>query len=82
MDIWHTASDSNEFLSTGWLGRYLDNHGLEKAHQAIELDDTLSMALKGEQKSGFAMSNPSQLYKTTNSKIIKAIAQHHHDHEH
>ena len=27
MDIWHTASDANEFLSTGWLGRYLDNHG-------------------------------------------------------
>src|SRR5437868_4687185 len=25
MDIWHTASDSNELLTTGWLGRYLDS---------------------------------------------------------
>ena len=24
-DIWHTASNSNEFLTTGWLGRYLDS---------------------------------------------------------
>ena len=24
MDIWHTASNSNEYLSTGWIGRYLD----------------------------------------------------------
>ncbi|MDQ3021303.1 MAG: DUF1501 domain-containing protein [Bacteroidota bacterium] len=22
-DIWHTASDSNQYLTTGWLGRYL-----------------------------------------------------------
>jgi len=26
MDIWHTASDSSEFLSTGWIGRYLDSN--------------------------------------------------------
>ena len=25
-DIWHTASASNEFLQTGWLGRYIDIH--------------------------------------------------------
>ena len=24
-EIWETASDSGEFLSTGWVGRYLDN---------------------------------------------------------
>jgi uncharacterized protein (DUF1501 family) len=24
MDIWHSASASNEYWSTGWLGRYLD----------------------------------------------------------
>jgi uncharacterized protein (DUF1501 family) len=23
-DIWHTASDADEFVNTGWLGRYLD----------------------------------------------------------
>ena len=25
MDIWQTASASNEYWTTGWLGRYLDN---------------------------------------------------------
>ena len=25
-EIWETASDSDEFVSTGWLGRYFDNH--------------------------------------------------------
>ncbi|HEY5391546.1 MAG TPA: twin-arginine translocation pathway signal, partial [Hanamia sp.] len=24
MDIWQSASDSNQYVSTGWLGRYLD----------------------------------------------------------
>jgi len=24
VDIWNTASEANEFLSTGWIGRYLD----------------------------------------------------------
>lgn len=24
LDIWHSASDADEFLDTGWLGRYLD----------------------------------------------------------
>jgi len=81
MDIWHTASDSNEFLSAGWLGRFLDKHG-QTPHHAIEIDDTLSLALKGTEKNGFAMQRPNQLRKTTRSKIVQAVAKHHHDHEH
>jgi uncharacterized protein (DUF1501 family) len=82
MDIWHSASGANQFLSSGWLGRYLDQDHRGIAHKAIEIDDTLSMALKGQQKSGFAMSNPYQLHKTTNNKTIRTVRQHHHDHEH
>jgi len=84
MDIWHTASDSNEFLSTGWLGRYLDGNCMncENPHHAIELDDTLSLALKGQSASGFAMKNLGQLRNTPRTKIVQAVAQHHHDHEH
>lgn len=26
MEIWETASQSNEYLSTGWMGRYFDNY--------------------------------------------------------
>ncbi len=25
MDIWHTASDADQFVSSGWIGRYLDS---------------------------------------------------------
>ncbi|MEL7122780.1 MAG: DUF1501 domain-containing protein, partial [Bacteroidota bacterium] len=86
MDIWHTASDSNEYLTSGWIGRYLDSYCQDEApYHALELDDSLSLALKGQDKKGFAMSNPTQLKRMTNNKILKTISklgQDHHDHEH
>lgn len=84
MDIWHTASDSDEYLSTGWLGRYLDGscNGCQNPHHALEMDDTLSLSLKGIERSGFAMSNPNQLNKMTNNPFLKHVVHHHaHDHE-
>ena len=81
MDIWHTASDSSEFLSSGWIGRYLDNHcnGCDIPHYALEMDDTLTLALKGIQKSGFALGNIDRLKKTNDNKFLKAIAQKPHE---
>ena len=80
MDIWHTASHSDEYLSTGWLGRYLDNNcpGCEIPYHALELDDSLSLAMKGLEKSGFAMSDPRALKKTTKNQFLRAVAQHKH----
>ena len=77
MDIWHTASESDEYLSTGWLGRYLDSscQGCHAAHHALEVDDELSLALKGQSKKGFAMSNPDQLKRQTNNQLLKHLAQ-------
>lgn len=77
MDIWHTASSSEEYLTTGWLGRYLDNacSGCQFPHYAIEVDDDLSLALKGSQRSGFAWSNPNQLKKSADNKLLKFYAQ-------
>lgn len=65
-DIWHTASDSSEYLNTGWLGRLLDANcpGAENPWFAIEVDDTLSLAMKGREKSGFAVKNPNRLRRT------------------
>lgn len=84
MDIWHTASDSSEFWSSGWIGRHLDSEcsNCEKPYYALEIDDSLSLALKGISKSGFAMSDPKQLKKTTDNKFLQAIGDHaeHHDH--
>lgn len=80
MDIWQTGSSSEEFLSTGWLGRYMDKQQ-RSAHQALELSDTLSLALKGEEARGFAANNLRQLRQTTKSPLLRAIAQHQHEHE-
>jgi uncharacterized protein (DUF1501 family) len=50
MDIWQSASRSDEFLDTGWLGRFLDEECYRCDHptQALEVDDMLSLALKGK----------------------------------
>ncbi len=78
MDIWQTASDSNQYLSNGWIGRYLDAQcngaDCKMAHEAIEVDDTLGLALKGEKFKGLALKDPQKLYKVTQTKEFKALA--------
>lgn len=79
MDIWHSASNSNEYISNGWLGRYLDAQcsGCDKPTQALEIDDVLSLALKGENMNGIAMRDPRRLYNTSHEKYFKdVLAQH------
>jgi uncharacterized protein (DUF1501 family) len=82
MDIWHTASKSNEYLNTGWVGRYLDAQckGCDKPTQALELDDMLSLALKGEAVKGLAFKDPRRLYHTSQAKYFKEISKNHTDH--
>lgn len=81
MDIWQSASASNEYLHTGWLGRYLDAQcsGCDMPTQALEIDDTLSLALKGEQVKGLAMKDPRRLFATANEKYFKEIVASHKD---
>lgn len=63
MDIWQSASDSDDYLSTGWVGRYLDNYCSGQPHEAIALDESLPLALKGKQHKGLAFTDPNQLVK-------------------
>ena len=81
MDIWQTGSRSNEYLNTGWVGRYLDSQcrGCDKPTQALELDDVLSLALKGEQAKGLAFKDPRRLYGTSQEKFFKDISKNHKD---
>jgi uncharacterized protein (DUF1501 family) len=75
MDIWQSASESNQYVNTGWLGRYLDAQckGCDKPTQAMELDDVLSLALKGEENKGLAFKDPKKLYNTSNGKFLKDV---------
>lgn len=80
MDIWQSASNSNEYVNTGWLGRYLDAQckGCDKPTQAMELDDVLSLALKGEESKGLAFKDPKRLFNTASGRYFRDIDADHH----
>jgi uncharacterized protein (DUF1501 family) len=79
MEIWQSGSISDQYLYTGWLGRYLDAQcsGCEKPTNAIEVDDILSLALKGENNKGLALKDPAKLYNTSHQKYFKDINAEH-----
>ena len=75
MDIWQTGSDANQYLSTGWIGRYLDADcdTCKSPYTAIEVDDSLSLALKGSKKKGIALKDPTALFRNTNEALFKEM---------
>jgi len=77
MDIWHTASDANDYLHTGWLGRYLDNScaGCASPHKVIQVADNLSLALKGQSTNGLAFRDPRKLHKASQDAFIEQLTQ-------
>ena len=77
-DIWHTASDSNEYLDTGWVGRYIDAYG-KHPHSGIELDDSLSLMLKGEGINGIATKNPAVLFRNMQTPYFKKVLEYQSD---
>lgn len=78
MDIWQTASGSDEYLQSGWLGRYLDKHG-NKPYNAIEIDEQLSLAMKGEHFNGIATNDYRVLYNTSKDPYFKNVLSHYND---
>lgn len=76
MDIWQSGSGADQHLSTGWLGRYLDSSCAPCAHSynALELDDTLSLAMKGRQHKGLALKNPARLHQLTQNRLLPQLS--------
>lgn len=74
-DIWQTASDANQYLTTGWLGRYLDSYG-KTPHNGIEVDDSLSLVLKGSNLNGMAVQDVKQLFRNSQDPYFKKLLQH------
>lgn len=84
MDIWQTGSASNEIVQTGWIGRYLDaqcNH-CSQPTQALEIDDVLSLALKGASQKGISLKDPRRLYSESHAQYFKDLVQAHHAEQH
>lgn len=85
MDIWQSGSGSNEYLSSGWLGRVLDSecgNNYLAPHSAVEVSDSLSLAMKGEQISGFAIRDPRAIRRDKENEFIDRINAHSTDHDH
>lgn len=81
MDIWHTASDANQYLNTGWVGRYLDAQCAGKPanrtgvpYRALEVDDTLSLSMKGQNINGLAVLDPKKLFNQTRGELVKGLS--------
>jgi uncharacterized protein (DUF1501 family) len=63
-EIWQTAPTNQEYLSDGWLGRYLDLQCKEHQPTAgINLDSIDNLALKGEEPNSVTVKDPDR-FKT------------------
>ena len=72
-DIWMTGSNADEFLSTGWLGRYLDAvnpnfpNTLPAHPLAIDIGPVLSLSLVGKSGGmGIALRDPREFSSLVN----------------
>jgi uncharacterized protein (DUF1501 family) len=82
-DIWHTASDSNQFLTSGWGGRYLQNEhpnfpvGYPSTSEpdplAISIGFSVSTVLMGNTyNTGMAISDPKSFYELVSGTVDPA----------
>lgn len=82
-DIWFTGSDANQYIDTGWLGRYLDYKypnfptGYPNATMpdplAIQIGSGVSTVVQGSNVSlGMAISSVSNFYNIINNYIDPA----------
>ncbi|MFA6259944.1 MAG: DUF1501 domain-containing protein [Bacteroidia bacterium] len=82
-DIWLTASDTNQFLDEGWMGRYLDTKypgyptGFPNTTYpdppAIQIGAMVSPALQGQDGSfGMSISDPTAFYQFVSGTVDPA----------
>ncbi|MEX0325330.1 MAG: DUF1501 domain-containing protein [Puniceicoccaceae bacterium] len=79
MEIWETASGSDEYLTTGWMGRYFDN-----CCAGIPTPDPLGLNignelpdifLSGREHNIFSLANTGRGKRTTGEGMKEAIAK-------
>ncbi len=79
-DIWLTASDANEYLNTGWMGRFFDKRyagyptGYPNSDMpdplAIQIGSYLSPVLQGSKaQMGLSITDPDSFYQFTTGSI-------------
>lgn len=84
LDIWHSASDADRYIQSGWIGRWLDANNTGdtiKPHLAVEIDDAMSLALKGNTVKGIGTRNPKRMRLLTEDQLLMQIANDYKHHE-
>ncbi|WP_338377924.1 DUF1501 domain-containing protein [uncultured Flavobacterium sp.] len=75
-EIWQTASNTNEYLSEGWLGRYLDIHCHEHQPTAgINLDAIDNLSLKGKQPNSITVKDPNRFKVRKDSEETQKLSE-------
>jgi uncharacterized protein (DUF1501 family) len=70
MEVWQTGSASNEYLSEGWLGRYLDATCKgDDPLGGLNLDNIDNLALRGSKSHALTMSDPQKFERQL--KVLK-----------
>lgn len=73
-DIWHTASSSSEYLDSGWMGRYIDQYG-RNPHSGIEVDDSLSLIMKGQTMNGIATKDAKKMFNNAKTPFFNKVLE-------
>lgn len=72
-EIWQTASSSKQYLSNGWLGRYLDLQCKEHQPTAgVNFDSIDNLSLKGDEPNSITVKDPNR-FKMRTDNDDKAI---------
>jgi uncharacterized protein (DUF1501 family) len=60
MEIWHTASDSDAFVGSGWIGRYFDNtcSGSARPQAGVAITRERPQAFDGDEGFGVVFDRP------------------------
>ncbi|WP_345074018.1 DUF1501 domain-containing protein [Hymenobacter fastidiosus] len=75
MDIWQSGSAADQYVTTGWLGRYLDSScaTCPRPYNGLEVDDTLSLAMKGNARKGLALRSPEKFNQLTQNRFLAQV---------
>jgi uncharacterized protein (DUF1501 family) len=72
-EIWQTASDSDQYINEGWLGRYLDLQCKTHTPTAgINIDTIDNLSLKGKEPNAITIKDPEK-FKVKNGKEEQSI---------
>ncbi len=82
MEIWETGSDSDEYLATGWLGRYFDN----KCNKIPTKEEPAGIHISNQLPQSFISGKPHNLYglslqrnqsrQSVNQNLLESLIAH------